>query len=783
MVSSRMPNSGKIDFQSLILYVLFLILSGIYFISWYLHVDPFPDRDSVHQIFFPFLNSLKTGSEISCNPLFSKGVLNEAYPWGLALISSVISFVGLDFFFLQYPWALMALMLIPICTIPFLLTNQRPLQILIFAGVCLFPTTHIALKSFSFHGMITLLCITAYAGFPHSLKISERKSLFLVLVLLFLAATLKHLGLFFLVCLLYAYFLWKFIRKESLKRDLIGAFCGLVFILFFYPVNGIRVYVQVAFSHSPSLNAGLFAVGAVVAGLLLFANAVKLGRKPMKLPLPLIFRSGWLLAALTALAVLTIAWEPPHDYSIHLVSLCLFLGYGGLFFLLKRYHFEEKRGLVYLTIIVSMIHGTILYYSFIGQVSALFFLPITLGYLQFLVEQPSWPKKLISLFFIFCVSNFSPGVQVLEDYLDDYGHHLYSRGLNGMHQNPLSWENNGFDETRRQITDVLSKISFAKETQILPMLFADLHPHTQIQFLYPSSLTTNLPVFQHLKHMDKFFVSEVREQVATKELKVLEEEDFTVRFPVVIRGLKKWSSFKFQTYSCEETMASLEFYDSNQPEAQKKLELFQDVFGMRLNDCLIQYWDDHGIFARDFRKILIPEADPGVELWLHEGLIEKETNYRFDLERIEELKEQYLFYTDLTLLEKIIFQGAPKTTRAAKLFKRANDSMENNQWQDALIDMEQALKLVPDHEEMQLDLKIIKQELEGRTHGAQPLPYTILFKQANDEMEKKNWKEAESLLLEALNLEPGHPEMLLDLNIIRQELERPSQPDSARSTE
>ena len=94
--------------------------------------------------------------------------------------------------------------------------------------------------------------------------------------------------------------------------------------------------------------------------------------------------------------------------------------------------------------------------------------------------------------------------------------------------------------------------------------------------------------------MDKYFLTELREQVANIGLKAIEDENFTVLFPILIRGLGKWSRFEFQTYSCEETMDSLAFYELSPAEGQKKLDLFQDVFGMRLNDCMIQYWQEIG---------------------------------------------------------------------------------------------------------------------------------------------------------------------------------------------
>jgi len=691
------------------LFILFLALASTSFYLWIEQVEPFPDRDSVHQLFYPFLNSLKSGHEISANPLFLKSLLQEAYPFGLIMITSALCAVGLGDWIIQHPWTLPSLFIIPFCILPFCLSKKPGIRILIFFGLWFFPTTQIALKSYSFHGIIALIAIPAYALFFHALKKQNPASLSAALLLLFLASTLKHLGAFFFLNLAFAFLMWKILCQESLFKESLVIFLLSFLILLFYPLEGIDVYLKVAFSHSKTLGTLSFGLCVSLAMVLVFLGSITLARRSQRLSLPFLFRTGLLPCSMIIFALGAVITEPPHHLSIPLMILCFLGGYGGIAYLVLRYDFRSVRGCIYLVILLSMVHGSLLYFSFLGQVFAVFFLPLSFALLLFLTEQPSTLQRMIWIGTIFLTSNFSPGVQTLEHYFDDYGHHFYSRGLNGMHQNPLGWQPSGLAKARRKLTQILGGVQFEEQPQTLPMLFRKLHHHTRLQFLYPPSLLHPLPSFQLLKHMDRKFLAELREAASSDGIEGFIEPQTTRLFPIFIEGLGKWSAFPLKTYSCEETLESVGFYD--EPEERGRVELFQDVFGMRLNDCLFSFYEERGVLKQQYRSILIPNHSPVIKLWLHRSLVPALKPGDFAHRRIEEIEEQHEFFQELSWLEKLSFLGAPKPVRAAALFKKANDEMERKNWNSAKAFLEQALQLEPGHQEMLIDLEIVNEEI------------------------------------------------------------------------
>ena len=70
---------------------------------WISVVEPFPDRDSVHQLFIPYLNALKLSGWISSDPLFLKSAFLDTYPWGISFLPALLGVTGLWEAAFQYP--------------------------------------------------------------------------------------------------------------------------------------------------------------------------------------------------------------------------------------------------------------------------------------------------------------------------------------------------------------------------------------------------------------------------------------------------------------------------------------------------------------------------------------------------------------------------------------------------------------------------------------------------------------------------------------------------------
>jgi|GEM_PF-1958810 len=759
----------RLRFLDFFQFFAYLVLGLGSFYFWIEVVVPLPDRDSLHQLYYPFLNSLIAGHEISANPLFLKALLQEAYPWGLALISSLFSFTGISPWISQHPWMFPTLFSIPTFLIPFVLTRDWTMRFFIFTGIWFFPTTQIALKTFSFHGLIAMLALPALVFFWHGLEKGNGKSLLIASLLIGYGATLKHFGAFIAINLIFVLLLWKLLRRDSLSSFLITTFLCTLLVLLFYPLEGIKVYSAVALSHNLQLSPLPILLTVFVGVVLILGLGVFQRSASSRLELPRFLRSGLPLAAMLLISLTAVVSEVSQDWSLPLMGLSFITGYGLIFWLLLRFDFSSARGFLYLMILISMTHGLILFFSFLGQISAVFFLPLGLCMIFTLLEQKSSLRRTLLVSAAFLCSNFFPGLQDLETLFDDVGHHFYTRGINGMHQNPLGWSPSELAGIRKKITHTLEKLEFPPNASSYPLLFSRLHHHTCLLFLYPQNLKHPFPSFHLLKHMDTAFLSSLREEISQNGLEVLGEERLMQRFPLLIRGIKSWSTFPRNEFSCREMIQILDNYAHG--EYRDQSALFQDPFGQRLNDCYFTFLEENNLLNSAYQKIPMPADSPRIELYVNRSFPVTQNLGDYGLRQVREYQDQFQWFQKQSLLSQIIFQGVSRSRRAAEFFKKANDEMEKDSWSFAHDYLKRALELEPDHKEMLIDLAIVREKLSKHSQDSAPLnPQARLFKQANDEMEKENWSAARELLQRGLELEPDHKEMLIDLGIVEEKL-------------
>ena len=84
--------------------ILTFIAYGFFFLAWVLVVEPYPDRDSISQFYFPFKNYLQASIEIGNDFIFLKGLIPIEYPNGGLLLAALIASLGLQDFVLNQPW-------------------------------------------------------------------------------------------------------------------------------------------------------------------------------------------------------------------------------------------------------------------------------------------------------------------------------------------------------------------------------------------------------------------------------------------------------------------------------------------------------------------------------------------------------------------------------------------------------------------------------------------------------------------------------------------------------
>ena len=109
-----------------------------------------------------------------------------------------------------------------------------------------------------------------------------------------------------------------------------------------------------------------------------------------------------------------------------------------------------------------------------------------------------------------------------------------------------------------------------------------------------------------------------------------------------------------------------------------------------------------------FRSLKFSNGDQNIHLYLHQSLTEKQNREQFGL---QEFKAQWVWYQELNFLDKLAFTGVTPTDRSFEYFRRANLDMELGDWLGAWRWLQKGLKIEPGHQEMLQDLEIVEKEL------------------------------------------------------------------------
>ena len=671
-------------------FFIFAALCLTYLWFWIEFTDPFPDRDSIHQLYFPYLNSLGMASVFSSDPLFLKSAFLHTYPWGIALVSSVIGTLGLSELAFNYPWHLPLLFCLPLC---FIACSQD----LDTRDKCLFmfilffcPMVQIAIKSYSLHGLITLLTLPGALMFIRGLDGSSGAHLVLGLILIFYAATLKHLGLVHLLNLALGYFLWSLLRGQFSWKHFFVFGLGLLCLILFYPKSGLNDYINIAFSHNPRLDPFWFSILVFLLVCLLSVALVIVSKSSRRGNLPQFFRNGRGVLLSLLLAILMVSFGAD-QVGFELMILSFVTGYVALFFCIRNYDLRSVKGLMYILILFTFTHGSVLYFSFLGQIFANFFLPIGLIFVVSFNESSKTSRLLLASLAL-VLSNFSPNLDKSERWFWEWGHHFYSRGLNGMHQNPLGWHSSSLNALRQDVYSNLEKGSFDPFRRNYPILFSGLHFHTRLQFLNPPSIWSYTPemILPERIRDDQLRALGRRLAESGGMEKVLQEGIF----PIWIHSPKPWTQYPVYEHKCDDFQKIVGAEEAG----------WQDL----LNDCLVQGLRYSKILVDEYNPFYFSAGKQKMSLFVHKSLRKKSVPEKFGL---EEFRAQWNWYEELSFLDRISFTGVTPTDRSFEYFRRANLGMESGDWLGAWRWLQKGLKIEPDHKEMLQDLEIVEKEL------------------------------------------------------------------------
>jgi hypothetical protein len=426
------------------LFWLFCIASGVYFISWYLYVNPFPDYDSADQVYFPLLNCItlfKKIPEIGLYQCLDFGP--EDYPPGSIFISWIIANLGGTKLLNQYPWS-PQLLLIPFLYLPFLKITKENKNLKVLLFLTAFPVTHFIIRDYNLHSWICAISFCSVVLLLQSLKENSRTLYFCSFLLMTFSISIKHLGLIFSIFTLISTALWVLLQKKAEKQYLWLIFhlslCIFSSVLIFYWKDSLTKYIKLTFQHNNKLLSPEFLLILCII-LIAMGYLLKWIKTRKKHPLPQYFHSPLIPALFLILFYFTLISGLSFQNSLltlllfSLVALPLFL------FLVSRYDYSDLRGFCYLLILIFSLGGFFLFFSGVAYAVALLFLPSLLILWQTFQDYKDksgvfWPV----LFVFFLISNFSISWKNFQTSFPEILKRQANYIMNSYHKNPFSWE-------------------------------------------------------------------------------------------------------------------------------------------------------------------------------------------------------------------------------------------------------------------------------------------------------------------------------------------------------
>ena len=757
---------------------LIIVFAGFLWLNaWIEYVDPFPDRDAINQFYFPFLNYLQASKFISATPGFLTEVcFSGSYPTGSAIFPWLISVLGLQDSFINNPFQLYSILLIPVACIPYYFKINNQSRLLLGLVILALPITQISLKGFSLHSFNVFFALLAILSFQSYLEHKRFKDLAAFIFCFWIAVICKHLGAFYLLNFAFSYLIWSFFYSKQIDhRIVISIIVILAASLPFYPIEKLHNYLLGLITHNPHISLELFFTASflllVTAALILLmlksfsSNEVKptLNKGP--------------LITFVLLGFATLLCMIPYDAYTGNINVILFfvIGYGLLAWLLMSYHIADARGFLYLFSAITYINSTLLYCSLIGKTYYIFFLPISLvAILEFLDTKSSF-KRMLALLIAIVLSNFFPSIENLQKRLGDRGEDIYVNAFNSIYINPLGWENCEIPRLRREMSRIFSTVQINKNTDFY--ITENMHFQTKLSLEFPKNFFFPFTSIYRVDNLPKSELIKLYDEYKHYETNVFAKWVDQKQIPFLLIGEKPFIKNVENTPALEELIKSESF----------ELRSFAQSLGSEY----IKFLEKNHTFNKLYLCTLIPQKKSRLRVctlkslivnnatdnsW-NNHLIKIATDYEMEQSRplpnwIKNLDEE----NQKRLLEK----------RAGTLYGELELESESLSIEKKYERLRKILELDPNHSGAKQDIEGLKEDSEKteirdppdknkaknsskiKTPSEQMFD---LFKKANDQMESRNWLEAQKLLNKGLKIDPTHVEMLKDLDIVNKELE------------
>lgn len=754
---------------------------------WIESVQAFPDRDSIHQLLFPILNYLKASTVIGNDLNHMQSLIQSEYPWGILAIPWIISAVGLQETFLEFPWLLSLFLILPLCLTVWLIPQFESKRFLVLAIIFFFPPIQLLLKNLNLHSFVIMYALAGIFLMLDFNRTGRKFSLIAGILFFIFSCSIKHLGLILFANLWVTQLLWLKRNNGNLKSSFVlGISIGLL-SLYFYPEAAFLPYLDLLRNYNPLINPTiLWVMSGSAIFIILFAWFQSVEEEFGRGPIEKFFYSPIFLLVVS-IPILGILSMKPDFHGLSWMIVSFVVGNALLIAFLRWKKFESEQGLLLLIFLMLIVTALVFYFSRLGQVSAFFILPITI--LLILILQTA--KSDLTLTILGCsfllLSNFFPQLQTLESLTGSRGFHFFARGYNMLHQNPLGWSKSEIINQRNSMTEILQKIEFPESQSPFMLGRYGIHHHYAVMLHYPKQFLFNIPhialpedlPIDQLEQLRKRYKDDP--QVFYKEL--LEKAEI----PLIIEGNNYFSKYE----------------ETNSPSTKPQLSMIREKNLLRasmvkkwLHDSYFEFLRDQDLLATFYRTVSLGSSDNQIKLHIHKKLnllTASEThspalaqfieiyqrNENPDIKIIEDLNlraqrynQNQRFLEAVILLEKLV-QIAPDNQvfieklnqSKAKLRSWEKEVLEKFNWQKlfkVLVDSEALPWTKEEHWTLgskanSIDLVMIKRQNEAQE----------LFKRSAKLFETDQNK-ARELLKKVLEIDPNHTEALKDLEIIRQ---------------
>ena len=693
------------------------VFGGLWLTLWVIYVDPFPDRDSINQFYFPFLNYLKASSSFTKDFGFLvENTFSTSYPLGGAVFPWMISMVNMEGMFLQYPYLLNVFLILPLGAVPLFFRQSfwtaLVLGILVFA----LPPTQILLKGFSLQAFNVAYALIAILSF-RSYLVSRRIYLLVIFVIFFwLAIIPKHLGAFYFVNFCVCYGIWSLLSREFDFKVLSSILVIIVLSLPFYPWMNLKNYMVNVITHNPYLGINsFFFLGAafllVGSFLILYLQRISKGGVLPK------FSNGPVVS-LCLLVIATFVTTISYDADIGNLHVIIFfiLGYSLAGFWLLRYRFSTTRGFMSLFCLLTFIHSLLLFCSMIGKTYYNFFLPILLvAVLEFVQTRTRWKRSLLVVGSLM-ISNFFPSINTMGELFGKYGENVYINGLNAPYVNPLGWESCEIPSLRRSLQGIYSENELGDLSNLY--IAHKLHFHTKLALEFPHNFFVEFPSIHRLDNLPLEECQELLDSYKTTGEGLFDTWLNQGRIPILILGNRPFSSLVGDPPPLRE-LAHKEEPDLNDVSRSLGLEYFQ-------------YLSENGELKRRYRCSSVPKVNPRLSVCLLRTLRRampskgEWVQSLADLATIYEMKStradlpQWLEYLPLRN------RGQLERKWAGSLYEQAEEFRERKDLSGAYSVLRRVLNLDPSHAGALEDVLGLQEEMSPGDWEKVPKNYAPL---------------------------------------------------------